>query len=94
MNANPQVPGAKPVASAVTLKLKPHGLSALRAAAQINTSRELAQRLGINQSNLSRILKGTARPGVPFIAGCLNVFGVESVDCIFEVVPDDRGGQP
>lgn len=88
MNANPQVEDASGFTTKVTLKLKPHGLRSLKNAAKIATDRELSERLGVNQSNLSRILKGTAKPGIPFVAGCLNVFGPYSVDCLFEIVPD------
>lgn len=84
---------------AVKLKLKPHGLQSLRIAREQALGRkipdrELAQLLGVNQSNLSRIVKGDADPGNPFIAGCINVFGPLSVDCLFEIVPDpNRGGR-
>lgn len=99
MNANPQVTGTEATDAAVTLKLKPHGLTSLRNAREQALGRkipdrELAELLGLNQSNLSRILKGKADPGVPFIAGCLNVFGPYSIDCLFEIVPDpNRGGR-
>lgn len=92
MSATPQVEGDNGAETAVTLKLKPENLETLKAIAKIDTNRELAKRLGINQSNLSRILSGTAQPGVPFIAGCVNIFGPRSIDMIFEVVPDSRAG--
>lgn len=93
MNANPQVSAPAVAETAVKLKLKPHGLQSLRNAREQALGRripdrELADMLGVNQSNLSRVLKETADPGIPFVAGCLNVFGVFSVDCLFDIVPD------
>lgn len=93
MNANPQVDPTAVAETAVKLKLKPYGLQSLRGAREqalgrAIPDRELAEMLGVNQSNLSRVLKETADPGVPFVAGCLNLFGPHSIDCLFEIVPD------
>jgi transcriptional regulator with XRE-family HTH domain len=97
VSANEQVSRENGSEAAVTLKLKPHGLRSLsnaraQALGREIPNRELAELLGVNQSNLSRILKGHADPGVPFIAGCLNVFGPYSFDCIFDIVPDPKRG--
>jgi hypothetical protein len=61
----------------------------LRDNLHIDTDRELSARIGINQSNLSRVLTGQAKPGVPFVAGALLAFGSKAFDTLFEIVLDE-----
>ena len=70
------------------LELRPDGLEMLRENLAIKTDRDLAERIGINQSNLSRVLSGQAKPGVPFVAGSLRAFGSKAFDTLFEIVVD------
>lgn len=80
MSANKQV---KPK---LRLELKPDGLAMLCENLGIATDRELAERIGINQSNLCRVRTGRARPGVPFVAGSLQAFGSKAFDTLFEII--------
>lgn len=68
-----------------TLALKPDGLAKLRKLAKIDTDIELARRSGIDPGNLSRVLTGKAAVGPKFVAGLLDVFGVEWFSELFEV---------
>lgn len=72
-----------------TLALRPEGLQKIRKLAKITTDKELAARIGINQSNLSRVLSGKAAPGPRFIAGVIEAFGPEWFSDVFIVIPDD-----
>lgn len=94
MSANTQV---KPTNSSpgFEFELRPDGLQLLRTNRGWITDRELAERIGINQSNLSRVLSGKAKPGVKFVAGAVQAFGVDDPRAIgaafvalFEIVPD------
>lgn len=72
-----------------TLALRPEGLQKVRKLAKITTDADLAKQIGINQSNLSRVLTGKAAPGPRFIAGIVDAFGAEWFSDIFMVIPDD-----
>jgi hypothetical protein len=73
----------------MTIVLRPDGLAWLKEQHGITSDKELALRVGIYQSNLSRVLKGNAEPGTNFIAGALNAFGGwRNFDTLFEIVPD------
>jgi transcriptional regulator with XRE-family HTH domain len=50
-----------------------------------------AERIGVNAGQVSRVLSGKSAPGTRFIAGCLDLFGVECFADLFEVEPDDNG---
>lgn len=50
-----------------------------------------AERIGVNPGQVSRVLKGKSAPGTRFIAGCLELFGVECFADLFSVEPDDTG---
>jgi len=52
---------------------------------------EFAKRIGVNPGQVSRVLKGKSAPGTRFIAGCLELFGIECFADLFQVVPDDTG---
>ncbi|RKT57985.1 transcriptional regulator [Saccharothrix australiensis] len=46
----------------------------------------LAQAMNVNRSNVMRVLEGTSRPGIPFIAGTLRVLKPYTFEDLFEVV--------
>lgn len=50
-----------------------------------------AERIGVNAGQVSRVLQGKSAPGTRFIAGCLELFGVECFGDLFSVEPDDNG---
>lgn len=71
------------------LALHNEGWEAARAALGLASDSELATRLGINHSQLHRVIKGKCLPGVRFIAGALTVFGIERFHTIFHVQADE-----
>ena len=84
--------GRKKVTTPVaTLALDRDGLAKIRKLAKVNTDRELADLIGIDPGNLSRVLTGKSAPGPKFIAGIIEAFGREWFADLFIVVPDDQG---
>ena len=59
-------------------------------APDLRTDQELARRMNMDQGQVSRVLRGAA-PGARFIAGILDVFGIEFFQDLFAVIPDDDG---
>jgi transcriptional regulator with XRE-family HTH domain len=57
----------------------------------LDTDAQFAEQIGVNPGQVSRVLKGTSAPGTRFIAGCLDLFGVECFADLFSVEPDDNG---
>jgi transcriptional regulator with XRE-family HTH domain len=55
----------------------------------LDTDAQLAEQIGVNPGQVSRVLKGTSAPGTKFIAGCLELFGVECFADLFSIEPDD-----
>jgi transcriptional regulator with XRE-family HTH domain len=55
----------------------------------LNTDAAFAEAIGVNPGQVSRVLRGDSAPGAKFIAGVLDVFGVEFFTDLFAVVPDD-----
>jgi len=56
----------------------------------LDTDAALAERMGMTGGQVSRVLRG-GTPGPRFIAGLLDVFGIEFFQDLFAVVPDDNG---
>lgn len=73
------------------ITLRRDNLTKFRRIANLESNAEFAQRIGVNKSQLNRVLAGTSRLGTRFIAGCLEVFGVDSFADLFAVEPDDNG---
>ena len=57
----------------------------------ISTDSGFAKLIGVHPSQASRVLSGKAAPGTRFIAGTLELFGVECFADLFTVEPDDAG---
>lgn len=57
----------------------------------LDTDADFAKAVGVNAGQVSRVLKGKSAPGTRFIAGCLELFGVECFGDLFSVEPDDTG---
>ncbi len=55
----------------------------------LDTDKAFAERIGMTQGQVSRILRGSA-PGPRFIAGVLDLFGIEFFADLFAIVPDDE----
>lgn len=59
------------------IELRTDKLIDLRRVAGLELDAELARRMGINQSSLLRVIAGSSKPGIKFVAGLLHVFGGE-----------------
>lgn len=75
------------MASMITLRRD--NLAKFRRIANLESNAEFAQRIGVNKSQLNRVLAGTSRIGTRFIAGCLEAFGIECFADLFAIEPDD-----
>lgn len=69
----------------LTLSINEEGLNRLREDYRLPLDKDLATRIGVNKSTLSRVLEGKSRPGDRFIASILTAFPVKFED-IFDVV--------
>lgn len=54
-----------------------------------NTDANFAQLIGVNPGQVSRTLQGKSGPGTRFIAGTLELFGLEFFTDLYEIQPDD-----
>lgn len=54
-----------------------------------NTQEEIADGIGVDQSQVSRVLAGVVRPGDRFKDGCVRAWGSAVLDFLFE---DDTDG--
>lgn len=54
---------------------------------------EFADHIGVNAGQVSRTLRDKAAPGTRFIAGVIEVFGIDCFADLFEVKPDDGDGE-
>jgi transcriptional regulator with XRE-family HTH domain len=71
------------------IELRTDKLADLRRVAGLEPDAELARRMGIRQSSLHRVLAGTSKPGIRFVAGLLEVLGGEHwFEQLFFIVPD------
>lgn len=71
-----------------TLKLKAEMVSKIRGWKGLKTDASLAEAMGIDPGNLSRVLKGRQQPGPKFIASLCTALDADLGD-IFEVVDQD-----
>lgn len=71
-----------------TLRLKTEVLANYRRLAGLKTDAALAERMGIDAGNLSRVLKGTQQPGPKFIASLCAAFEAR-LEELFEVVAEE-----
>lgn len=78
------------MASKITLRRD--NLAKFRRIAGLESDRAFAKRIGVNHSQVSRVLSGNSRIGTRFIAGCLETFGVECFADLFAIEPDDDNG--
>ena len=68
-------------------------IGSLRYAAEVagfQNDQQLADGMGITPSQLSRVLSGACQPGNRFLAGLATVFGVESLQDLLIVLPDEE----
>lgn len=71
-----------------TLRLKTEMVSKIRGWKGLKTDAALAEVMGIDAGNLSRVLRGKQQPGPKFIAALCTALDAE-LDDLFEVVADD-----
>lgn len=57
------------------------------------TTTALGALIGVDHSQVSRVLAGTSRPGNRFIAGMVDLFGADKFLDLFEILPDDGGAE-
>lgn len=58
-----------------TIRLKMATVQALREVRDLDTDKALAAAMGVNQSSVSRVLRGVSQPGPRFIAGLCHALG-------------------
>lgn len=73
-----------------TLRLKLDALQKYRNVAGLKTQNALADAMGYDAGNLSRVLRGEQIPGPKFIAALMNAFPDLTLDDLFEVVGRDQ----
>jgi len=62
----------------------------IRRLAGIDLDHQLATRINVDATTVSRVLTGKSAPGPRFIAGCIEAFGADCFSDLFVVVPDDE----
>lgn len=72
-----------------TIRLKAEQLDKIRTWVGLTTDAALAQRMGVDAGNLSRILAGKQQPGSKFIAALCSSLKAD-FDDLFEIVRDDQ----
>jgi transcriptional regulator with XRE-family HTH domain len=73
------------------IKVRKDKLAELRAVAELDSDAELARKMGVNQSSLTRVIHGNAQPGNKFIAGLLQAFGGEQwFERLFILIPGPK----
>ncbi len=70
------------------ITINPDGLRRIGIDRGIDTDAELAQLVGVHQSNISRVLSGKAKPSNQFIAGIAAAFGYAVFPTVFTVIED------
>lgn len=68
-----------------TLRLKSEQVSKIRRWKNLTTDVQLAQAMGIDAGNLSRVLRGKQQPGPKFIASLCTALDADLGD-VFEVI--------
>lgn len=72
-----------------TLRLRTDALVKFRRLTGYTTDKALAEAMGIDAGNLSRVLKGSQQPGPKFIASLVAAFDGLELDDLFEVVLEE-----
>lgn len=72
-----------------TLRLKTEMIAKIRGWKGLKTDTSLADEMGIDPGNLSRVLRGRQQPGPKFIASLCRALEAE-LDDLFEVVDDSE----
>lgn len=72
-----------------TLRLRAGQLAKYRRLVGLETNVALAKRMGVDEGNLSRILRGKQSPSPQFIAALVAAFPGMDMDDLFEIVPAD-----
>lgn len=81
---------------AVTLALRPEGLKKIRRLYAVGaggelTDKRLAELIGIDPGQLSRVIQNKSAPGPQFIAGAIEAFGADCFEDLFMVI--ERSGR-
>jgi transcriptional regulator with XRE-family HTH domain len=78
--------GETPVTA--TLRLKTKQLAKIRGWVGLTTDAALAERMGVDPGNLSRVLRGKQQPGPVFIAAMCTALNADLAD-LFEIADSD-----
>lgn len=70
------------------LRLRTGQLAKMRRLAGLDTNAALAERMGYDAGNLSRVLAGKQSPGPKFIAALVAAFPGFDMDDLFEVITE------
>ena len=73
-----------------TLQVNMPGLAKIRRLSGLVHDHQLATRINVDPTTVSRVLTGKSAPGPRFIAGCIEAFGADCFTDLFVVVPDDE----
>jgi transcriptional regulator with XRE-family HTH domain len=73
----------------VRLTLRRDNLKKFRRLANLEVDAHFAERIDVHPGQLSKVLHGKSAPGTRFIAGCLQVFGVDTFADLFALAPDE-----
>ncbi|MGW4426397.1 helix-turn-helix domain-containing protein [Streptosporangium sp. NPDC004631] len=71
-----------------TLALRADRLTTYRRLAGLETDASLARRIGVDPTTVYRVLNGKTVMSARFIAGIVDVFGVDLFGDLFEIISD------
>lgn len=71
-----------------TLKLRTDQLQKFRRLREINSDAELARRMGVDASTVSRVIQGRQAPGPKFMGALVLCFPGIGLDDLFEAIED------
>lgn len=73
-----------------SLVIRPDGPQQIRQRCGVTLNKDLAEHLGIHPAQVSRVLSGKHPPGNRFIAGVVDLCGLEfAFEHVFQIIPDD-----
>ena len=84
---------AETLAAVAPTGLRIEGLRLCRQLAGL-TQGELARRVGVNQSMISELERGTRSPRLSTARQLLQILGAPSIEALFPPSPDARPGRP
>lgn len=75
-----------------SLTIRPDGRQKLRQRCGVASDRDVADLLGVDPAQVSRVLSGKHPPGNRFIAGVVDRCGLKfAFEHVFQILPDEGG---